>query len=80
MDSLINHLNAHIDKVVHFLGGFFVCMNISIIINPVFAMLCTVGIAAGKEIRDKRSGKGTPEYWDFIATVAGGVWAVALAL
>lgn len=68
---MINYLNAHIDKVAHFLGGYFVAS----FFDAWTGFCVAVGIGIAKEVRDKISGKGTPDSWDAIATAFGGlIW------
>lgn len=71
MNNIIAWLNARIDKVAHFGGGYIVATILPIPVS--IGLLLTVIVAAWKEYRDKESGKGTQDIWDFIATVAGGI-------
>lgn len=68
---MIEFLNKHIDKLVHFLGGYFIAS----FFDPWtgFGVAFVAGIL--KEARDSITGKGTPESLDAIATALGGlVW------
>lgn len=60
------------DKAYHFVVGFLIAVVVGLY-NPAYGLGCAVVAGLGKEIRDKVSGKGTPELLDFIATVAGGL-------
>jgi zinc transporter ZupT len=60
------------DKQLHFIVGAILAI-IGILFGGVWAGLAlVVTIAAMKEIRDFITGKGTPEFMDFMYTVAGG--------
>ncbi|WP_312199284.1 hypothetical protein [Anaerospora hongkongensis] len=86
MARIIAYLNAHIDKVAHFGGGFFLCVNLAVwlalVINPllanILAWLITGSIGRLKEQWDRDSGKGTPDKWDFWLTVIGSTWGAVL--
>ncbi len=59
------------DKLLHLLAGFFVAA----LVYPlsIIAVIPAVVVVAGlKELRDAL-GHGTPDVWDFVATVAGGL-------
>ena len=62
------------DKANHFVYGvgiFIVCL---FFVSPVYAFAIVATIGALKEIvHDKIMGKGTPDFWDFVATAAGGL-------
>lgn len=60
-------LNQHIDKIAHFLGGFFLTVIFNIYIGILSGIL--------KEIYDRKSGKGTPEKCDTICTILGSLVA-----
>lgn len=70
ISKIFNNLPFNIakDKFLHLLVG----TILSLILIPFFNLtgLIAVGvIAAGKEIYDLVSGKGTPEFMDFIWTI-----------
>jgi hypothetical protein len=75
---MFNFLNSHIDKVAHFLGGFFVVISIGILFTPMSGLILSVAIGLAKEIRDKVSKQGTPDPIDFIVTVLGSIYAYLL--
>jgi hypothetical protein len=60
------------DKAAHFLGGgflFALCAPFGVTVGLVF---CAAVAAAKEVVHDKLLGQGTPDPWDFWATVAGG--------
>ncbi|NOX40505.1 MAG: hypothetical protein GXP05_08315 [Alphaproteobacteria bacterium] len=59
------------DKIAHIAVGFTISALIG---GPIGLAVATIA-GAGKEIWDKYSGRGTPDLWDFVATVAGGALA-----
>ena len=63
-----------IDKAFHFLAGWAIATTFQSM--PLIAAALVVAAAVGKEIWDKR-GHGTPELADCLATLAGGVAAMA---
>lgn len=67
---------AHIplDKAFHFLAGWAVAATFQSM--PLLAAALVATVAIGKEVWDKR-GHGTPELADCLATLAGGVAAMA---
>lgn len=76
------------DKVAHFLGGFCLCVTTAVLaalsvqsqtaVLMGFAVSVTIG--RWKEWRDRHTGKGSPDKWDFWATVAGAVWGGIILL
>lgn len=73
--SSFKQLIRNLDKQTHFLAGIVVgtygaTFTDSFFLGILFAALA--GIT--KEVYDKISHKGTPDYWDFIFTVLGGVF------
>nr|DAT94828.1 MAG TPA: putative periplasmic lipoprotein [Caudoviricetes sp.] len=69
------------DKWLHLAAGFIIAFFVGLF--GVFYGLCAgIAAAAGKELYDNFSKKGTPEVWDFIFSVVGvlaGVLNVLLA-
>lgn len=60
-----------IDKQAHFWWGWAVSASL----YPLFGwagLILTAIMALGKEYRDSK-GHGTPDKWDFVATVIGGI-------
>lgn len=88
MARIIAYLNSRIDKIAHFGGGFFLCVNfavwLALVINPllanILAWLITGGIGRLKEQWDRDSGKGSPDKWDFWITVIGSTWGTILLI
>lgn len=73
-------MNIPKDKLLHFCVGAIsqgalqvVARLIGIEAPVIFAFALTTLIAASKEIYDKASGKGTPEWADFFVTLWGGL-------
>ncbi len=60
------------DKKLHFLVG----LAIALVLNIWVCILA----GAGKEIYDKISKKGTPEFMDFVCTVLGGLVGILALL
>jgi len=59
------------DKQLHLLAGGVIGLS-SLLLPWYSAMLLVLLAAVGKETWDKVSGKGTPEVFDMLATIAGG--------
>lgn len=57
------------DKIKHFIAGMAIFLIVWAIVNIHVALIATIVIAGGKEIYDHLSGKGTPEWADFWASV-----------
>jgi hypothetical protein len=57
------------DKANHFVYGFLIFAFFTLFFTELTCLLIVVFIAAGKEIYDKLSKKGTPEILDFVFTV-----------
>jgi hypothetical protein len=70
----------HIDKLYHFTAGVIIYIFSSIILNNWLSMIPVIIIGAGKELYDLYSGKGTPDWWDFIWTIIGGIFVLLLTL
>lgn len=60
------------DKMAHFIAGVLLFAAGHFISIPV-GLFLAFAYALGKEIYDYASGKGTPEWMDFVYTVAGGI-------
>jgi len=67
-------MNIPIDKAFHFLAGWAVAATFQSM--PLLAAALVAAVAIGKEVWDKR-GHGTPELADCLATLTGGVAALA---
>ena len=64
-----------VDKQGHFLIGFAIVL-VGGFANLFLAMSVCVLAGLAKEVYDKWTGLGTPEWADFLATVIGGVTAI----
>jgi len=60
------------DKANHFAYGA-ILAAIGCLFSPLAGAALCVAFAVGKEVYDRLSGKGNPEFLDAIATIAGGV-------
>lgn len=68
---MFDFLNKYIDKLMHFLGGYFVAS----FFDAWTGFCVAVAIGLLKEARDSITGKGTPDSWDALATAFGGlIW------
>jgi hypothetical protein len=70
-------LNLPFDKQAHAWAGAAIAAVLAPV-NPWIAGAALLAAAVGKEIRDKLTGRGTPDRMDAVWTVAGGVAAVAV--
>ena len=70
----------HIDKVYHFFAGMVIYIFFNIFFNTWISIIPVMVIGAAKEIYDFYSKKGTPDWWDFIWTVIGGLVILLLSL
>jgi general stress protein CsbA len=70
----------YIDKFYHFFAGMMVYIFSNIFFNDWLSMLSVIIIGGAKEAYDYYSGKGNPEWLDFIATVIGGLVVLLLSL
>ena len=62
------------DKKLHLLAGLALSILAGLFVYPMFGLLIAAAVGALKEIIwDRLLKKGTPEFLDFVATVAGGV-------
>ena len=66
--------NVPLDKAFHFLAGWAIAATFQSM--PLVAAALVAAAAIGKELWD-RKGNGTPELADCLATLAGGVAALA---
>lgn len=61
------------DKVLHFLVGQWIFMLCIFVVSPIVALLYVLAFAIGKEVVDSiRGAPHQPDFWDVVATVAGG--------
>lgn len=66
-----------LDKAFHFLAGWAIAATFQSMPLVAAALVAAAGIS--KEICDKRSGKGTPDPMDAIATLLGGVGGLVVS-
>lgn len=69
-----------IDKVYHFIAGILIYIFFYIFLNSWLSIVPVIIAGAAKEAYDRYSGKGNPEWLDFIATVAGGLFMLLSTL
>lgn len=74
ISKIFNNLPLNIakDKFLHFLVG----TILSLLLIPIFnlpGLIVVAIVAGGKEIYDLVSGKGTPEFMDFVWTIIPGL-------
>lgn len=60
------------DKALHMLLGFAIVVIFFYLFGFLVAATACFVAAIGKEVYDKVSGKGTPDFLDIVATVVGG--------
>lgn len=63
------------DKQLHAAAGFVIGFLFSLV-SPLLGVVMAIIAGIGKEIYDKVSKKGTPEFLDFVFTVLGGLLGV----
>lgn len=62
------------DKQKHLFAGLALSLLVGLLFTPFWGLATAIVVGAGKEVVwDWALGRGTPEWWDFWATVAGGV-------
>ncbi len=62
------------DKQKHLFAGLALSLLVGLLFTPFWGLTAAVVVGAGKEVMwDWALGRGTPEWWDFWVTVAGGV-------
>lgn len=60
------------DKALHALAGVAAFAFFHLAGGIDYAAAAVLAVAGGKEFADWYNGRGTPEWWDFIATLGGG--------
>ena len=68
-----------LDKQAHFLAGAAIAASVTLYLGPLLGIIACVITALTKELYDA-TGRGTPDIWDFIATVSGCVVLLPLLL
>ncbi len=61
------------DKANHFIYGLGLFIALTIAATPSFALALVVVVGVVKEVYDKVTATGTPDFWDAVATAAGGL-------
>jgi hypothetical protein len=64
------------DKANHFVYGALIALVVALTADPLTAMLVCGIAAAAKEARDLMTRRGTPDLFDFLCTLAGGLVVV----
>jgi len=59
------------DKKKHLAAGFAICAIVSLLCGYAVGFIVAAIAAAGKEVRDYITKKGTPELADFVYTIVG---------
>jgi len=62
------------DKLLHFFYGSVLLFVVALFTNEYIGAITLLITAVGKEVRDKVSGKGTPDVWDAVATIIPTLW------
>ena len=68
-----------LDKQAHFWAGAAIAASVTLYTNPFIGLLACIAAGVGKELRDA-TGRGTPDVWDAVATVAGSVVILPLLI
>ena len=69
----MNKFLIPVDKANHFIAGTLVYCIAALFTSPALALLPVIAVAAGKEIYDALSKKGTPDVIDCLFTIAGAI-------
>jgi len=69
----------HIDKLYHFFAGILIYIFFDLFFD-IWNIIPVIIIGGAKEIYDWYSGKGTPDWWDFIWTIIGGIVALLILI
>jgi hypothetical protein len=76
--KVVTKLTIGEDKKLHFMAGILTVVIAFLLGVPIFAtVLILCGVAVGKEVVDYL-GYGTPDIWDAIFTILGGVAILVL--
>ncbi len=68
-----------LDKQAHFWAGAAIAASVTLYTNPLIGLAACIVVGIGKELRDA-TGRGTPDVWDAVATVAGAVVILPLLI
>ncbi len=69
----MNKFLIPIDKANHFIAGTIIYCAAALFLPPAIALIPVMITAAGKEIYDAVSKKGTPDIIDYLFTIAGAI-------
>ena len=67
-----------LDKQLHLLGGAAVASTVALYAGPAMGLLACFVAAVGKELYDM-TGRGTPDVWDAVVTILGGLVVIPAA-
>lgn len=67
------------DKLIHYVIGTLLYAATYLLVGYL-AIVVVIVVAVGKELYDKVSGKGTPEYLDALITITGGVVCLIVSM
>lgn len=66
------------DGMLHSMASALVLLTLASLMPLFFAIILTVAVGVGKEIRDEKTGKGTAEAHDLICDLAGLVYGLVV--
>lgn len=67
------------DKLLHYAVGTLLYATTYLLVGY-WAIVVVIAVAIGKELYDKVSGRGTPEYLDALVTITGGVVCLVVSM
>lgn len=68
------------DKLLHFLAGFFICTVASLLISLWLGLILSIAAGIGKEIYDLKIKRTFYSWPDMLATIFGGLIAIFLII
>lgn len=66
------------DKILHTLAGATIGFTVALLAGWIVALICVLAAGAGKEVYDKFHPDHTVDLYDALATVGGGMYAIAI--
>jgi hypothetical protein len=70
-----------LDKRLHLAAGFLISLVVGLVVSPLFGFIAAGLAGAAKELLwDWWLGKGTPDWFDFLATLIGATLALLLIM
>jgi len=69
-----------VDKANHFIAGTVIYCTSALFLTPALALIPVMVIAAGKEVYDGLSKKGTADVIDYLFTIAGAIPPLVISL